>query len=272
MACAVVPSEAVSESTLPPAYYTECFIAGTQIHTEAGLKPIEKVVVGDKVAARNERTGETSWRMVKQLFSIEDKIIVDVTLRGKAGDVETISATNEHPFFVYEARWRAAQDLSVGDRVVLLSGDVAEVVDVAFKSERQSAYNFEVADVHTYFVGSMGVWVHNSSSINWADYQADATRRTASLGDQQFPTQEDALAEALARHGIDPSTVEVTAMYGKNPNLLGPQGQPWELISGLDSSGEIIRFEHHPSGHFFSDTNEFELPHYHGPNGEHLTY
>lgn len=78
--------------------------------------------------------------------------------------------------------------------------------------------------------------------------------------------------EAFARHGIDPSIVEVATMYGKNPNLIGPKGQPWELISELDSNGEIMRFERHPSEHFFSDKNEFELPHYHGPNGEHLTY
>jgi len=99
-----------------------------------------------------------------------------------------------------------------------------------------------------------------------------ATRRLATVGDKQFPTADDAFAEALVRHDIDPSTVEITTMYGKNQNLLGPQGQPWEIIRGLNSDGELIQFEHHANGHFFSDTNEFELPHYHGPNGEHLTY
>lgn len=99
-----------------------------------------------------------------------------------------------------------------------------------------------------------------------------AIRRLATEGDKQFPTAGDALAEALVRHGIDPSTVEITTMYGKNPNLLGPQGQPWEMVRGLNSDGELIQFEHHANGHFFGDTNEFELPHYHGPDGEHLTY
>ncbi len=98
------------------------------------------------------------------------------------------------------------------------------------------------------------------------------TRRLATAGDQQFPTADDALAEALARHGIDPSTVETTPMYGKNPNLLGPKGEPWEIVSGLTQDGRLVEFEHHSNGHFFSDKNEFELPHYHGPNGEHLTY
>lgn len=98
------------------------------------------------------------------------------------------------------------------------------------------------------------------------------TRRPQSPGDRQFPTQGDALAEALKRHGVDPSTVEVTPMYGKNPNLVGPKGEPWEIVSGLDSEGELIRFQNHSNGHSFSDTGEFELPHYRGPNGEHLSY
>jgi len=102
--------------------------------------------------------------------------------------------------------------------------------------------------------------------------EAAVTRRLATMGDTQFRTAGDALAEALERHGIDPSTVETTTMYGKNPNLLGPQGQSWEMVRGLNSNGELIEFENHANGHFFGDTNEFELPHYHGPDGEHLTY
>lgn len=88
----------------------------------------------------------------------------------------------------------------------------------------------------------------------------------------EFPSAAEALAEALARHGIDPSTVEVTKMYGKNPNLLGPKGEPWEMVEGLSASAKIVTFQHHAHGHFFKDKNEFELPHYHGPNNEHLTY
>jgi hypothetical protein len=37
-------------------------------------------------------------------------------------------------------------------------------------------------------------------------------------------------------------------MYGKNPNLIGPQGQPWEMVRGLSGDGELIEFEHHAHG------------------------
>jgi hypothetical protein len=113
---------------------------------------------------------------------------------------------------------------------------------------------------------------YRAAKAGGADAAEGATRRLATVGDSHFSTAEDALAEALKRYDIDPSTVETTKMYGKNPNLLGPNGEPWEVIRGLNSHGEIVQFDHHPYGHFYSDTNEFELPHYHGPNGEHLTY
>ncbi|SMC27724.1 YD repeat-containing protein [Andreprevotia lacus DSM 23236] len=175
-------------------YYTECFVAGTLVHTELGSKPIETITVGDFVAARNEHTGATSWRAVKQLFVIDDKIIVNITLRGHDGSLETISSTNEHPFFVREQRWRAAKDLLPGDQIVLLEHGCAEVIAVEVDPNRATAYNFEVADVHTYFVGTLGVWVHNSSSINWVDVKNEVgleARGYRPLPNERSITRED---------------------------------------------------------------------------------
>lgn len=111
------------------------------------MKAIEDIAVGDRVAARNEFTGETGWRKVKQLFTIDEKIIVNVTMRDAASHVETVSATNEHPFFVHGDRWRAAKDLIPGDQIALLDGGCAEVIAVEIDDARATAYNFEVADV-----------------------------------------------------------------------------------------------------------------------------
>lgn len=40
------------------------------------------------------------------------------------------------------------------------------------------------------------------------------------------------------------------------------------------STGELVKIEHHSHGHTFKDVDpeEFELPHYHGPRGEHISY
>jgi hypothetical protein len=100
---------------------------------------------------------------------------------------------------------------------------------------------------------------------------SSGVRCLATEGDTQFRTAADALAEAIERHGIDPSTVETELKYGKKPNLLGPDGKPWEVVRGLNEDGDIVEFQHHSNGHNFDD-GTFELPHYHGPDGEHLTY
>ena len=46
----------------------ECFIAGTFVETEHGLKPIEEVEVGEKVLAYDEETGEQAYKPVVRLF------------------------------------------------------------------------------------------------------------------------------------------------------------------------------------------------------------
>jgi RHS repeat-associated protein len=114
--------------------------------------------------------------------------------------------------------------------------------------------------------------LRESMPFRMRDVPPTATRRIGTIGDTQFRTANDALREALIRHGVDPSTVEVQLQYGKNPNLVGSRGEPWQIVQGLNSDGELIEFDHHANGHFFEDTNEFELPHYEGPNKEHLSY
>jgi RHS repeat-associated protein len=98
-------------------------------------------------------------------------------------------------------------------------------------------------------------------------------RRKQTGGDVTYETEEQARAEALRRHGATPDApYEATPVYGKNENLKGPKGEPSERVATINSEGELVEFDHHSNGHFFKDTNEYELPHYHGPNGEHISY
>lgn len=78
----------------------ECFVEGTPVHTQDGLKPIEEIEIGDLVAAKDEITGEVSWKPVVNLFENENKKVVRVTLVDSSGNEETIGATLEHPFWV----------------------------------------------------------------------------------------------------------------------------------------------------------------------------
>ncbi|MGA5652165.1 putative T7SS-secreted protein [Streptomyces seoulensis] len=95
----------------------------------------------------------------------------------------------------------------------------------------------------------------------------------AGRGDIVYPTHDEALNEVLRRNGVnDPSLIERTPQWGKNPNLTGPAGEPWETVSAIDSKGNIVEIHHHANGHYFKDKEEWALPHYHGPKGEHVYY
>ena len=49
----------------------QCFKEGTLVETEAGLKPIEEIEVGDRVLAYDEATGEQAYKPVVRLFRNE---------------------------------------------------------------------------------------------------------------------------------------------------------------------------------------------------------
>ncbi len=67
-------------------------------------------------------------------------------------------------------------------------------------------------------------------------------------------------------------SLKLTKIVFKNPNLRGPNGEPSELLKGIDMNGNNVEILHHKWGHQFKDNNTFERPHFQGPNGEHLSY
>ncbi len=139
------------------------FRAGTLVHTKDGLKPIEAIRVGDLVAAKDEKTGEIGWKPVVHLFQSKDKPILDLALLGPDGEVDVIEATGEHPFWVEGKGWVQTSALAVNDEIEALKSEDLVVQSITQRPGAFSAYNFEVADFHTYFVGEDGAWVHNAN-------------------------------------------------------------------------------------------------------------
>ena len=45
-----------------------CFISGTLVTTDKGLKPIEEIKIGEYVLSRNEESGETSYKNVTDIL------------------------------------------------------------------------------------------------------------------------------------------------------------------------------------------------------------
>jgi RHS repeat-associated protein len=106
---------------------------------------------------------------------------------------------------------------------------------------------------------------------------SEAIRRIQTVGDMDFPSLDAARREAMRRYDIQVSkpnnfTLVVDPKSYKNPNLRGPNGEPSQLLLGTDLHGNKVVIPHHKWGHQFTDNNTYELPHFQGPKGEHLSY
>jgi RHS repeat-associated protein len=175
----VLGMEAASEEELDQALGGGCFVAGTPVQTATGPRPIESMQVGELVASRDERTNETAYKPIVRLIRHQDQEIVNVTLVDEDGNEDVIEATPEHPFHVNGDGWVGAGRLHVGDHVDHREAGLLVVQRVERNSLRQSTFNFEVADLHTYFVGTSGAWVHNNGKSKSSKPPSMAARRAA---------------------------------------------------------------------------------------------
>ena len=163
-----------------------CFVAGTPVKTEHGLRPIEEIKAGDKVYAYDHAT--ETWvlaNVVKPLThygNISD--FINIRLWTPIGS-DTIKPTGNHPFWVTsgenldarpaatdlslleqamtpKGRWIEARNLRVGDTLLRSDNSIATIDDVCSSIEQSTVYNLEMEAIHSYTVGSASVLVHNA--------------------------------------------------------------------------------------------------------------
>jgi hypothetical protein len=154
-----------------------CFLGGTKVHTDSGLRNIEDVVPGDRVLSRDEETGEQNWKVVLDTITTHPTKVYDIhysrhdegfLYSNAKASRETLTATGEHPIYVSNRprpSFVPVRELNTGDEFLTFDGSSAVVTGITMRKATRgnafSTYNLEVQDYHTYFVGEPGVWVHN---------------------------------------------------------------------------------------------------------------
>ncbi|MGE3167176.1 MAG: polymorphic toxin-type HINT domain-containing protein [Planctomycetota bacterium] len=129
------------------------------VATPEGDVPIEEIAAGCVVFGYDVETGQVMEREVVQVFRSSTRLWVEFVLDG-----ETLVATPAHLVWVESQRdWIAAKSLEVGMELRLLSGEFRAVREVRVRvlEAPEATYNFEVREVHDYFVGHLAVLVHN---------------------------------------------------------------------------------------------------------------
>lgn len=131
-----------------------CFVAGTPVWTQAGPVAIEKIQVGELVLSQSPHTGELDYRPVLRT-SVGPP---SATLKLSVGD-DTIVATLGHRFWNSGTGWQMVKFIQPGDAIYRLGGSVD--VQSIEKGVDAEAYNLDVGEFHTFFVGKSRILVHD---------------------------------------------------------------------------------------------------------------
>ena len=138
-----------------------CFEEGTLVHTINGLVPIERLEIGDKVLAWNEKTRIQDYKRVVATVIAVRKDLVKIYLDSKMK--EPLIASTNHKFYVKDKGWVEASVLTPTDILVDKRKNLIKIrkLETVILNEEVRVYNIEVEDLHTYFVGRTGILTHN---------------------------------------------------------------------------------------------------------------
>lgn len=136
----------------------ECLVAGTQIWTDRGPRPVEQIQVGDLVLSQHPKTGELACKPVLRTTTRHAGPVVRINL----GE-ETISASGGHPFWLAGEGWVRARELKSAQRFHSLTDTTT--INAIGVGESQPTYNLIVADFHTYFVGAAKILSHDNTMM-----------------------------------------------------------------------------------------------------------
>ena len=142
-----------------PSENPECFVAGTPVVTQVGMKAIETIQPGDLVLNRDMDSGALRWKPVLRATTRPPAATLDLVLDEGTSQAETFRCSTGHLFWVSGKGWKKASELKTGD---ILHGAQSPVrVSRIEKRPPALTYNLVVADAPNYFVGQHKVLTHD---------------------------------------------------------------------------------------------------------------
>ncbi|MDQ1008820.1 RHS repeat-associated protein [Streptomyces sp. V4I23] len=227
------------------------FVPGTKVlMADGSTKNIEDLKEGEYVLASDPETGDLQAREVtdtRDHSGIKHLITLTVDPDGKDGDAkpETITATDEHPFWLPDfGKWVNAEDLEPGMWLETSADTWVQITAIDETHRTQRVHNLTVDGQHTYFVlaGATPVLVHNvdentlcNVTLGPAIKGQKAEGVTAERGDTVLAHEQRMMNEFGDRNGC--ASCGATKSGYKDghwtgdhnpPNKLAPNG-PWTL-------------------------------------------
>ena len=199
-----------------------CFPAGTLVHTSTGNVEIEQIQVGDFVWAYDIIEKEKVLKQVTATYTNFADTLINIILSNGAA----IKATKAHRFWVPEKQaWIEAEKLRIGMRLLCGQIEIEIRKTELLETELQPTYNFEVEDLHNYFVGACNILVHNAGESIFASLVKcnseiygiydNVTEQIVYVG-KTVQTNAERLAQHAAEKGLDLNRFDIRTLDDGN--------------------------------------------------------
>jgi len=116
--------------------------------------------VGDQVVSYDPVAGEAAFQSITRTFIHSAQLALQIQV-----GTTSITCTPEHPFWIPGEGWRKAGTIRCGTPLLSRAGIVVYVESVQSLQGTLRVFNIEVQGLHTYYVSSLGVLVHNKSDV-----------------------------------------------------------------------------------------------------------
>lgn len=137
----------------------EGFIAGTLVHLDQKIIPIERVTVGDYVIAYGVRNVSIDFVTHTMRYSVDNYIKINI------GDVFICAALDQKFYVLNKHQWVNADELMPLDLLLCCDGSVTCINTIEIINEPQVMHVLSVDTSHLFCVSPYGIIVHNIEPV-----------------------------------------------------------------------------------------------------------